>query len=275
MDTETIDHEPTTNGINEPNLKRRRTIEDVDDFSVHTPQHHARISAIKSTTPREMTPDPFEPTNPRKAITFYDDHDDEAFEWIRIPKIREYDLFRVARHAPEDRNKAAMPLVAVRDDGQHVTMWAKMDTGADANLINQSTLAALLGLEYRRNLAPNTMNEAKEYVSMGNNKVATFHHVKLSFTAGLSSRKFENVRFEVVADDWENPNGDGIPNVVLGLGFIEDHNMMMIDLEYHCDADPKLPVIAQRAEDEAPGSARILITKHPQTKGFVRPVKGR
>lgn len=252
-------------------LKRRRTIEDVDGSDSFN-GHHARISVPKS-SPRASTPDPHHPQNREMDIHVYDDKSNDDYEWIRLPKHREYDLFRVARYKPEDRNKAALPLIATRHaDGQEVTMWAKMDTGADLNLMNRSTLEALLGDDTDRLVQSNTFGEAKEFETMGHGSFETMKHVKLDFTAGSSKRSFRNVRFEIVPDEWEDSNGDGVPNVILSYQFLRENSMMMMDFEYHCDADPALPVIAQRAEDEnpSPRQARILVTKYPQRPGMVK-----
>jgi hypothetical protein len=252
-----------------PSLKRRRTEEIAHDSPIRADvQHHI---TVPQAIPREITPDPQEPHNRAKDIHLYNDKDD-AYEWIRLPKERTYDLFRVARQKPEKRNQAALPLTATRhDDGKDVIMWAKMDTGADANLINRSTLHELLGSSFESALQPNTMSQPKDFESMGNMHFETTHHVKLNFRAGVSQREFSHVRFDVVHDDWADPNGDGIPNVLLGVKFVTDHSMMMMDVEYYHDADPDLEVIAQKAEDENPRQARILITKFPQRPGIQRP----
>lgn len=51
--------------------------------------------------------------------------------------------------------------------------------------------------------------------------------------------------------------------------------MMMIDLDYHQDADPELEVVAERAQEEKEASRAILLKVYAQTKGATRPPKTR
>lgn len=47
--------------------------------------------------------------------------------------------------------------------------------------------------------------------------------------------------------------------------------MMMIDLDYHHEADPNLEVVAERAEKEKEGAKAILLKVYASTKGLPRP----
>ena len=209
-------------------------------------------------------------------IEFFKDECHDNYEWIRVPKKRDFDLFKVARREPEDRDSAELPLVARRlHDGKDVTMWAKMDTGADANAINRSTLEALLGDSMEKFQRSITLDESKDFTLLGDNHFKATHYVVLDLYAGRSKTKFEKVRFVVIPDDWQDPNGDGIPNVILGYPFLREKSMVMIDVEYHHDADSELEVIADKAENEKAGASCILITKFSQTKGMVPPSTGR
>ena len=222
-------------------------------------------------TPRNRSPQPSIRSDAEPPeLDWYDDNDHDEFEWIKLPKQRDFDVFRVPRHSPEKRNTANVPLIAKRHDGKDVVMWAKMDTGADANIINASTLVALLGDQAKTLLRPLTMQN-EEFHILGDNRIEVTQYVNLSFQAGRSKRQFDKVRFMVVADQPEKSAKDGVPNVILGLETLQEHSMIMIDLDYHVEAELGLEVIAERAEHEA-ATIRTIgpIKKYPQTPGVVR-----
>lgn len=225
------------------------------------------VTGSRSSTPH--------PGASEQDLPVYEDGHSE-FEWVRIPKERDYDLFKVARQQPHERDSADLPLVVRREvDGEEVevTMWAKMDTGADCNVINRSTVAAIFGKKIDKHLRTLTIADQGDFTLVGNNKFRATHSTTLSFRAGISNKHFDSVRFIVIPDDWADPNGDGVPNVILGYPFLRDNSMMMIDLDYHQDADPALEVVAERADEEMAGSRAILLTKWQETKGATRPVK--
>lgn len=205
-----------------------------------------------------------------EVLTYYEDDHHPEYEFIRVPKNRDYDLYRVPRRQPEDRNvnKAQVPLTATTSDGTRATMWAKMDTGADLNLINQSTLEALLGDKAHQRMRSMT---AKQMNLIGDSHVSAQHSVDLDFVAGLSHKQFTRVNFVVVADDPARSNSDGVPNVLLGLPFLQEHSMLMIDLDYCHDAEPGLPVLADKEENENPNGSGPLPVKLAQVKGQTRP----
>lgn len=200
-------------------------------------------------------------------LDWYDDEYHDDFEWIKLPKQRDFDVFRVPHHTPEKRNTANVPLIAKRYDGTDVVLWAKMDTGADANIINASTLVALLGHKAKILLRPLTIQN-EEFHILGDNRIEVTQYVNLSFQAGRSKRQFDKVRFEVLADQPEKSAKDGVPNVILGLKTLQEHSMIMVDLDYHVEAEPGLEVVAERAEHEA-ATIRTIgpIKKYPQTPG--------
>lgn len=222
------------------------------------------ISGSRSSTPH--------PGASEQDLEVYEGNDPE-YEYIKLPKKRSYDLFKVSRLQPQERDSAELPLVVLREtDGQDVTMWAKMDTGADSNVINRSTMDAIFGTDNaEKKLRTLTLAEKGDFSLVGNNKFSATHYAILDFRAGLSNKRFETVRFIVIPDDWQDPNGDGVPNVILGYPFLRENSMMMIDLDYHQDADPALEVVAERAESEKQGSRAILINIYASAKGVSRP----
>lgn len=221
------------------------------------------VSGSRSSTPH--------PGASEQALDVFEDGHSE-YEWIRLPKKRSYDLFKVARQDPSQRDSAELPLVARRAvDGREVTLWAKMDTGADCNVINRSTVRALFGAATERHLRALTLADQGDFSLVGNNRFRATHYAVLAFRAGRSRRSFEAVRFIVIPDDWQDPNGDGVPNVILGYPFLRENSMMMIDLDFHQEADPALEVVAERAESEKQGSRAILLKVYAATKGVSRP----
>jgi len=215
-------------------------------------------------------PSPSPRATPESSFTYYEEDSNDDYEFIRIPKKRDYDLFRVARRAPESRDKAELPLTATKPDGTRVTMWAKLDTGADVNTINQSTLVALFGQE-SASQRMRTMTEA-EFNMIGDTHACATHSVDLDFIAGRSKKAFSKVNFVVITDDAVKSKADGVPDVLLGFPFLQEQSMLMIDVEYVHEAEEGLPVIAGKPEDEFEGAAGILpFVKVKSVPGVRRP----
>lgn len=89
---------------------------------------------------------------------------------------------------------------------------------ADCNVINRSTVAAIYasGKQTDKHLRTLAIADQGDFSLVGNNKFRATHSTTLSFRAGLSNKQFEAVRFIVIPDDWSDPNGGGVPNVILG-----------------------------------------------------------
>ncbi|KAF1983080.1 hypothetical protein K402DRAFT_339258 [Aulographum hederae CBS 113979] len=260
---------PQANGADtSPTSPEKRKLDQLDPPAIDSPR--------ASPTPRSLTPNSGARlhTPHQLDITFYDDSSDPEYEYIRIPKQRDFDLLPVTKDSsPKDRDTANLPLIGTRvSDGASVTMWAKLDTGAGANVINRTTVAALLGDSARSVMRPPTFAEL-EFGLLGHQNLKPSFCVQLDFQAGRGRRRFEKIRFYVIEDDWEDSEGDGVPNVVLGYDFLKEHHMVMIDFEYHHDADPALEVIAPKAEDEKPGSRSLGPILYPNAPGIKRPVK--
>ncbi|KAK5682523.1 hypothetical protein LTS10_005651 [Elasticomyces elasticus] len=220
-------------------------------------------------TTHSVHPTPSPDATPDSSLNYFEDDCHNEYEFIRVPKKRNYDIFRVQRREPSDRDKAELPLTATKPDGTRVTMWAKLDTGADANTINQSTLEALLG----HDIAHQRMRSmtAAEFNMIGDAHFQATHSVDLDFVAGVSKKLFSKVNFIVIPDNAARADLDGVPNVLLGLEFLQRESMLMIDIEYCHDAEEGLPVIADKPENECEGAAGILpIVKVKPVKGFVR-----
>ena len=251
---EACDSDIKASGPETKGTKRTRT-----EYESETPKDSAKPVhelLVPRATSRGATPDP----HPHETdIDFFDDKEHEEYEWVRLPKKRDYDLYRALKRRPEERDvdDAELPLTAIRhEDGAEVTLWAKMDTGSDTNWIHHSTLQALFGDSLHRHMRHMTKEE--EFNLVGANHFDVRHCIKLDFYAGHSKKLFEKVHFVVFDDDAKESSVDGIPNVLLGMPFLREHSMIQIDLEYCHGPNPDLPVLAKRAEDEKGGHAGPL-----------------
>ena len=246
--------------------KRSRLEYDLDTSSELAGSHYEHLTP--RTASRCSTPD--------GNLQFYDDDCHDEYEWIRLPKKRDYDLFQAARLKPQDRNKAQVPLTVARPNESNVTMWAKMDTGGGANTINSSTVTAIFGDTARAHMRAMTALDIS--LLPGAKHLQITHSVDLKFTAGKSRKAFERVNFFVVPDVVEQSSRDGVPNVILGYEFLKANDMLMIDLDYCYDPDPELEVIADKAENENGNALSILpsgvqVRGLPSRPGVSRPVR--
>lgn len=215
--------------------------DDNDQFNGHAESTHASHHVHQAHYPDGGMDD---------TLVYFEDECHEDYELIRVPKKRNFDLFRVAHQMPEERNTAELPLTVTKADGSKATMWAKMDTGADINIIHQSTLEALFGgLEQ----AKQQMREmtAEEIKLIGGRVWDVTHSVNIDFIAGVHNKHFDQVNFFVrEGSNAETDDHDGVPNVILGFPFLRHNAMLMIDVEYCHEPEMGLEVLAHRAEEE-------------------------
>lgn len=147
-----------------------------------------------------------------------------------------------------------------------------MDTGADANTINESTLAALLGEHVDSLKQALDAQGSQNFNLIGDNNFKPTHYVELSFHAGKSNKQFNDIRFIVVPDDAVKASQDGVPNLILGLPTLRKYSMVMMDLDYHMEAEAGLEVIAGKAEEEHTGYQSIgSIVMRPPRPGVKKP----
>ncbi|KAF2090986.1 hypothetical protein K490DRAFT_62316 [Saccharata proteae CBS 121410] len=170
----------------------------------------------------------------------------------------------ILKGEPSERDPTDIPLVALKlPDSKPVTLWAKLDTGADFNLIARATVEKL-GRGFL--LRPVTFGEHKIY-EMGGNKWDMTHRILMSFQAGIKNREFENVEFWVPEQtEGLDSDNDKLPDVLLGWPLLREKSMVMVDLDYHNDPNPEYEVLAKRAweegDQEEKPRKRILITKN-------------
>lgn len=250
-----------------------QTIETVETLDV--PAKGIKRSRVEfenptTTTTHSVHPSPSPCPTPDSCTTlaYYEDDCHEEYEFIRVLKKRNYDIFRVPRRQPSDRDTAELPLTATKSDGTRVTLWAKLDTGADVNTVNQSTLEALLGHDVARKRMRSMTEE--QFNMIGDTHMTASHSIDLDFVAGASKKSFSKVNFIVIPDDTAKSSTDGVPNVLLGLPFLQQESMLMIDIEYCNAAEEGLPVIADKASNECDEPAGILPVKLVRRPGIIR-----
>jgi hypothetical protein len=66
-------------------------------------------------------------------------------EWFSVPKHWDYDMVALTRSGQTDTHAAQVALHAKSSSNGEVSLRALIDTGAGANIINQSTVIRLLG----------------------------------------------------------------------------------------------------------------------------------
>lgn len=270
--------DPTSARLEPTADERRQSLIPLDTNGTDTPTHHEALTPI--TRIDSLRPDLQLMVQYGWGIELFKDDFYPDFDWIRIPKRREFDLLTVARCHPKERDSLDIPLKVrkiVGTDEKDAIMYAKMDTGADVNAINRSTVEKLFGPQFRSHLRTITKDDLKDFTLVGNNHFEAEFYVVLSFEAGRSGKHFADVKFVVIPDDWQDPDHDGMPNVMLGYQFLKQHHMVTIDPEFQVpDIDPSLEVIAETAENENAKVSRLLWTHYEQRPGVPRPkpVKG-
>ena len=167
-----------------------------------------------------------------------------------------------------------MPLIATKQDGTKVTLWAKMDTGADKNFISPSLIARM-----------GRTSELKEHNGdliheIDGNLFPTKHVIRLNFFAGLSNQPFSQMFFIVDPKagahqvdptgcaDLPNESTD-IPDILLGEPFFKDSHALLIDPNFENQANPDYEVLASLPK------AGLSSCYFLGTKGAVPPVPSR
>lgn len=166
------------------------SVHDTDGTSEEEEEHQHQAKGHDG----HLTPRPRSPHQAQRSqssefeLEWFDDTCHEEYEWVRLPKVRDWDILSFLKHSPEQRNTANTPLTARRHDGKEVVMWAKMDTGADVNTINESTLSALLGdtaFNWKKPLSESPdLKDFHDLNLIGDQHFEPTHYVELSFHAG-------------------------------------------------------------------------------------------
>lgn len=194
---------------------------------------------------------PSSPSSKKPLLETEDDDSDSDYETVKILK-----------GDPSLRNPSELPIIVKHaDTGERKVLWAKMDTGADVNVIATKVVERL-------GLLSNITTSHLELQEIGGNDVRINRKVTLSFWAGRKNVYCEDVEF-LIPVETKDTDTDGLPDVVLGLPELRERHMITIDPDFCNDPEEGLEVIAKRARDEIQGElpkAIFLGTKYPPAK---------
>jgi hypothetical protein len=159
-----------------------------------------------------------------------------------------YEKAYVLSGHPADRDPSEVPLIAQNAEGERKTLWAKLDTGASMNVMEENVIRRLGRESEIESLRPMSDIEVRDICGKD---VKLDRKIKLSVWAGHNNIAFKDVEFWVPRNNKDvNTDEDGVPDVLLGLPEILRQHMVTIDPEFAKDADPELEVIVKRSEDE-------------------------
>jgi hypothetical protein len=171
---------------------------------------------------------------------------------------------KVLKGDPEVRNPTELPIIATTSTGERKVLWAKMDTGADINIIAEK-LVHKLGRALEIEPVPTSIDIKVHEI--GGNEIVIDRKITLSFHAGRKSILCKDVEFWIPQQDGEDTDIDGIPDVLLSLPELIKYHMIMVDPDFCNEPEDGLEVLAKRAKDESEKPAICLLpTKYPQIR---------
>lgn len=174
----------------------------------------------------------------------------------------EYESVMILKGHPSRRDPSELPIITEHaDSGERKILWAKMDTGADVNVITAKVVGRL-GLQSK------ITSSNFELQEIGGNDVQINRKVVLSFWAGRKNVYCQDVEFLIPVES-KDTDIDGLPDVVLGLPELRKRHMIMIDPDFCNDPEEGLEVIAKRACEEVQGeSPKVILLgkKYPPVK---------
>jgi hypothetical protein len=219
------------------------------------------ISAPSPATPLTETSTSSRPSKKRKQLH---EHEDEHSD-----SDSDYEYFKILK-GPSLRDPTEIPIITTNTAGERKLLWAKMDTGADVNIIAEK-IVQRLGKSGDIQASTEDGFNVKE---IGGNKIVVDRKIILSFWAGKKNRECQDVEFWIPSQE-NDTDTDGVHDVLLGWKELSRHHMVMIDPEFLNEAEEGLEVLAKRAEEECPErptKAICLGVKSPQIKhsGSVR-----
>lgn len=194
-----------------------------------------------------------------------------------------------------ERDPTVLPLTASKSNGEKVTMWAKMDTGANKNLISLCLIHKLGRATDIRDHDRVCMHE------IGGRSFNISQAITLDFEAGYLQNRFSSEFFIIGHEnidlpdrptpDIQNPipNTDSmteeqdptvLPDILLGEPFLRDSHALMTDIEFQNPADPRYEVLVPPPVEgvasvfcvAAGGTSRVLGRGMTSQPASVRPV---
>lgn len=188
------------------------------------------------------------PSKKRKQEVAHEDSDSE------------YETVKILKGHPSLRDPSELPIIARHAHSQErKVLWAKMDTGADVNVI-AAKVVERLGLSSKITDSHIGLSE------IGGNGIEIDRKVRISFWAGRKNHHCEDVEF-FIPKETQDTDTDGLPDVVLGFPELRKRHMITIDPDFANEPEEGLEVLAKRACDEVEGDAPPAIflgKKYPQ-----------
>ena len=226
----------------------RRASDDTIEGMAGGPVQSQDEAVTSSMTPTKYSATPSHLSKKRKQDMVQDESDPE------------YETIKVRKGHPSLRDPSELPIIVEHGySGQRKVLWAKMDTGADVNVM-AAKVVERLGLSSKITKSHIGLGE------IGGNGVDLDQKISISFWAGRKNLFCEEVDF-FVPKEQRDTDADGIPDVLLGLPELRKHHMITVDPDFANEPEEGLEVLAKRAEDEGNGErqpAIFLGKKYPQ-----------
>jgi len=175
----------------------------------------------------------------------------------------EHEMVKIRKGDAHLRDPTELPIIATASSGERKTLWAKMDTGADLNIITDK-LIARLGLT--NDIEPVNTGDGYEIREIGGNEIAIDRKITLSFTAGRKNIICKDVEFWIPRQEGVDTDNDGVTDVLLGLPELLKHHMVTVDPDFCNEPEEGLEVLSKRAREEADKPMICLGTKYPQIR---------
>jgi len=125
----------------------------------------------------------------------------------------DYELHAIRKGEAHTRDPTELPLIIENSTGSRKILWAKMDTGAEANITTEK-LVSKLGLTHL--MKPISAEASESFVEIGGKSITIDRKITLSFRAGRKNILCKDVDFWVPRQEGDT-DVDGIPDVLLGL----------------------------------------------------------
>jgi hypothetical protein len=199
------------------------------------------VPAASPSTPNTETSQSAEPSKKRKHLQ-EPEHESDSTD-----SGSEYETILVRKGHPKHRDPTELPIITKNTSGERKLLWAKMDTGADMNLIAEKIVERLgLTSEIKQS------DISVELGEIGGNSITIDRKITLTFWAGKKNRECRDVEFYIPKQDVDTDT-DGVPDILLGGSELAKHHMVMVDPEFENDPEAGLEVLARRASEEASG----------------------
>ena len=174
----------------------------------------------------------------------------------------DYETIKVRKGHPSLRDPSELPIITKAKNGSRKVLWAKMDTGADVNIM-AAKVVERLGLTHRIEKCDTALRE------IGGNGVNIDRQIVLNFWAGRKNTYCRKVEF-CIPSQVQDTDSDGVADVLIGLPELRKYHMVMVDPDFCNDPEEGLEILAKRAREEVSDDDEVkgvfLGTKYPQVK---------